>query len=563
MEKDIDPYKSKAEVLNIAITDILCEFLDYQSDNYFGRSLRTIEQFSRYLVETMYFPLYKNGYIILKNNDISTIQFNEKLGKMIDEDQRVPNDLFYIRVKNESESIMKNVKYTSYFSVGLDTISNDEERVLIMRKRALSLFLTSGVQAFMEEYISQESDSFTTEFANEHLDSSFPLKNRRQNKYKYIPNDYYELLEYIKKENKTTSYDMDKTTSYDIQNVNKMNKIIKNKKSTDAIITNEKRHSTLIIESVSQLVEVIANNGGGGNSLRKFGGKSTDLGLYFRGHANCRWGLAPSIQRSQKLMWHENDIYEQSIVLNSEEFKNIYYHLDILTKMQHYSVPTRLLDITKSLAMAIFFACDPTQGSENEYGEIIVFRPKGIKYFRSDNVSILSSLPTLPQDRRKYILELAARFVLLEAKKRLSKQECIDRFNNDETVKKLLHELNSEKNFSNVIKPSTLMSDFFVQPILDNKRIINQQGAFVIRSLNPYVEYVKSELKEDKTNLDCLRSLDDKRLKDENGKIVHYIIPDKFKPDLLKFISILGTNKSIVYPEIEKTAAYIKENNDD
>ncbi|MFT8556659.1 FRG domain-containing protein [Liquorilactobacillus hordei] len=552
MKKDIDPYKSKAEVLNIAITDILYEFLDYKSDNYFGRSLRTIAQFSRYLVETMYFPLYKNGYIILKNNDISTIQFNEKLGKMIDKDQDIPNDLFYIRVKNESESIMKSAKYTSYFSVGLDAISNDEERVLIMRKRALSLFLTSGVQEFMKEYISQENDSFTTKYENEHLDNSFSFKNRRQNKYKYIPNDYYELLKYIQKINKITSYD-----------IHNINAIIKNKKSIDAIITNEKRHSTLVIESVSQLVEVIDNNnGGGGNSLRKFGGKSTDLGLYFRGHANCRWGLAPSIQRSQKLMGHENDIYEQSIVLNSEEFKNIYYHLDILTKMQHYSVPTRLLDITKSLAMAIFFACDPTQGSENEYGEIIVFRPKEIKYFRSDNVSILSSLPTLPQDRRKYILKLAATLVLSEAKGELSKQECINCFNNDETVKKLLHELNSEKNFSNVIKPSTLMSDFFVQPILDNKRIINQQGAFVIRSLNPYVEYVKSELKEDETSLDCLRSLDDKRLKDENGKIVHYIIPDKFKPDLLKFISILGTNKSIVYPEIEKTAAYIKENND-
>ncbi len=93
----------------------------------------------------------------------------------------------------------------------------------------------------------------------------------------------------------------------------------------------------------------------------------------------------------------------------SHEFENCKSHKEILSMMQHYGVPTRLLDVTTNALVALYFTC---ASNFDKDGVVYVMNVEksAIKQFDSDAISILSSLPRFSHEEKQDILNLAENF---------------------------------------------------------------------------------------------------------------------------------------------------------
>lgn len=91
-----------------------------------------------------------------------------------------------------------------------------------------------------------------------------------------------------------------------------------------------------------------------------------DTEPWFRGHSRSDYGLIPSLFRMfdhpnkattwRRIFHKETDLFWEFAARARELHGKLEDDWDILFAMQHYGVPTRLLDWTESLAVAVYFA---------------------------------------------------------------------------------------------------------------------------------------------------------------------------------------------------------------
>ena len=193
---------------------------------------------------------------------------------------------------------------------------------------------------------------------------------------------------------------------------------------------------------------------------------------FFRGHSDARYELTPSLLRKWdngdwQFMPSEERLCKELLIAHHDEFQGDQYCFDRLVRMQHYGLPTRLLDISGNPLVALFFACSCRPEQLGIDGEVIVFHVTSdtVKYYDSDTVSCLSNLSNLTYAQKN------------EINLRLER----DTFNKTEVAGKLLHHIKSEKGyFEGRIVPVDLGSIVCVKAKRTNTRIKSQSGAFLL-----------------------------------------------------------------------------------
>lgn len=253
--------------------------------------------------------------------------------------------------------------------------------------------------------------------------------------------------------------------------------------------------------------------------------------VFFRGHSSVRYDIKPSLFREQKWLDNEKLMYYELLNRCPEEFDRLSRHIDILAKMQHYALPTRLLDITKNPLVALYFAA---QNTKEKVGVVLTFMPRNqnIKYSNSDTVAILTSLPAFSKDEQMDLYHAST------GKK--------DEFG-EHTLNRLAAEVLNEKPFVAKIDEKDLNSALICVPTQTNKRVIAQDGAFIVCGLFPEI-YEPKGYGDEKTLIDMQFKI--------RSKISACFVINK--KHILEELDHIGVNKATMFPEIDTVSSYIK-----
>lgn len=247
--------------------------------------------------------------------------------------------------------------------------------------------------------------------------------------------------------------------------------------------------------------------------------------LFFRGHADEGYKAIPSIFRhinddpaQDRYVINEDRLYKSMISLCPNDFESCRSAFDHLVKMQHYGLPTRLLDITANPLVALYFACANHASRGGRHGEVLVYHVPDdeIRFYSSDTVSVVSNLA-----------KMSVSFDFITEKT------------------KYLHEIKYEKPyFLDAIVNRHLTSVFCVKPKMDNPRIIRQSGAFLLFGMGS-----------DKSQP---ADIPDAYQYKKSGNIHTIKISQNGKKTILSELAEVGISVATLFPEIDYVAKHLK-----
>lgn len=250
------------------------------------------------------------------------------------------------------------------------------------------------------------------------------------------------------------------------------------------------------------------------------------IDLFYRGHSDNRYELVPSSSRQAKNIQFSVSALEVALINKAKNEYPILFSetdnpLDLLVKLQHYGIPTRLLDITTNPLVALYFACI---NNFNVDGEIFIFGNQYETYFENPLSHDIARYMGRSDIFAANIITIEEFYIELLTRKQQNTSS-IDNYimdnNGDEILKYVLNSL------------------YFIYPPRLFERLHLQQGHFIL-FLNDYKYDEVKQILRLNNNLSPIP-------KDHKNIIARYIIPAKSKKHLLEELKMLNITESTLF----------------
>lgn len=268
--------------------------------------------------------------------------------------------------------------------------------------------------------------------------------------------------------------------------------------------------------------------------------KNENHEVFYRGHGKFSYELLPTLLREDPngkgkiYLKGEHLLFRELLTTEPLSFNNDISGFDILTRMQHYGMPTRMLDISSNPLTALYFACENLKHDED--GEVVLISTKksDICFYDSDKISCLTNLAKLNTTQKDQL----AQYIIKSQKTDPKKSILDEKDMTEKCYEQYLHFILNEKPyFKPRIKIEDIKNIICVKGRLNQERIIAQSGSFLIFGLD-------AEAIPENGNA--------------NFSIYKIRIKQEDKKTILDELDLLNINQRTIYPSMENSAKYIK-----
>ncbi|MCT6819480.1 MAG: FRG domain-containing protein [Bombella apis] len=259
--------------------------------------------------------------------------------------------------------------------------------------------------------------------------------------------------------------------------------------------------------------------------------------FFYRGQSNYSWTIKPSIFRKPELHEKEEYITTESMLRLESEFSRERTLFEKLVKMQHFGIPTRLLDVTTSPLTALFFACQEhiSDHQLQTDGMVFIWHLPFRDFPDTPTVVVKSHLSRLRKEEKDELKSVLKKYFGSIDNEFLDiKNGTLCSLIREKVIVKLTSFANQDIYLPKIILGG-LNQVNIVRPTWNNTRITAQQGWFMILGFEEIIEKLN-----ERTIYQKIR------------------IPASCKENILKELDYIGVNHLTLFPDLHGMSQYIK-----